>query len=696
MSDQRNLILAIVLSVGILLGFQLLVEGPRVAEIQGQDAVSESPAGQPVEGAGVASSGPAGDLTGVADVEGATAGQAGAGAIPQVGDAAAVGTLTRNAALTQGERIAINTPRLHGSINLTGARIDDLTLGDYRETVDPASEEIVLLSPLEAPRPYFADFGWVGLSDGLIMPNSSSRWTSGDDTLGVDSPVTLQWDNGEGLVFERTIALDDDYMFTVTQSVRNEGEAPVQLAPYGRIVRYFTPETLGFFILHEGPYGVFNGTLEEYGYDDLQDADSGVLAHESVGGWLGFTDKYWLVAIAPDQQDPYSAQFAHRLVASQDRYYSTYRGSDETLAPGAKVSNTVNLFSGAKEVATIDNYSASTCNTVTKAIGICEPAPGIDKFDLTIDFGWFYFLTKPIFYAISAINQVVGNFGVAILILTVAIKALFFPLANKSYQSMSKMKALQPDMTELRERYADDKPGMQKALMELYKREKVNPAAGCLPIVIQIPVFFSLYKVLFVTIEMRQAPFFGWIQDLSVPDPTSIFNLFGLIPIDMPAFLLIGVWPLIMGATMFLQQKLNPAPADPVQAKVFMFLPIIFTVMLAGFPAGLVIYWAWNNSLSILQQWLIMRRMGVKIGGGVDKPQTASVPAPSVTRKKKTAKSKPDEAADEAGEASAADPANDTNAEPEEEASPDLSGARTVKGDGKGGRSKTRRGRTRR
>ncbi|MEM8916428.1 MAG: membrane protein insertase YidC, partial [Pseudomonadota bacterium] len=634
-----------------------------------------------------------GDLEGVAD--GTTAGAPGqAGDLPLPGEeAAAPGSLTRDAALATAERIIIDTPRLHGSINLTGARLDDLTLGDYRETIDPDSGEIILLSPLQAPRPYLADFGWVGLTGDVVMPDGSSQWVSDDTRLDASTPVTLRWDNGQGLIFERQIALDDEYMFTVTQTVTNQSGGPVELAPYGRIVRYFTPDTLGFFILHEGPYGVFDGTLEEYSYGDLQDEDSGVISHQSTGGWLGFTDKYWLVSLAPDQEKPFSAQFAHRLVASQDRYFATYRGSDEVVQDGAQVSNTLQLFAGAKEVDTIDSYSAQTCNSLTQSTGFCEPRGGIEKFDLTIDFGWFYFLTKPIFYAISAINKVVGNFGVAILVLTVFVKLIFFPLANKSYQSMSKMKALQPEMMELKERFGEDKQGMQKALMDLYKREKVNPAAGCLPILVQIPVFFALYKVLFVTIEMRHAPFFGWIKDLSQPDPTSILNLFGLIPIDLPPFLWIGVWPIIMGLTMYAQQKLNPAPTDPVQARIFMFLPFIFTIMLAGFPAGLVIYWAWNNALSILQQWVIMRRMGVKIGGGVDAPTTPSAPAPSVTRKKKAEAEAENEASDDADDEA---PEQETAAN-DEDPSPDLTRARTVKkGDGRGrGRRSKRAGKRR-
>ncbi|MEQ8965983.1 MAG: membrane protein insertase YidC [Azospirillaceae bacterium] len=617
MPDQKNLIIAIALSVAILLGWQFFVEGPRIAEEQARQEAAQQ-AGE--------ASGP----TGVAR-DGLDAGTRDLTGGPTLG-----GARSRDAVLEEAPRIRIDTPRLHGSFSLVGAQLDDLTLADYRETVDPDSPEIVLLSPRGAPNPYFADFGWLA-AEGVPVPGPDTRWRSDAEVLSPDNPATLTWDNGQGLVFERTVAVDRDYLFTITDRVINEGGETVQLAPYGRVLRFGTPETLGFFILHEGPYGVFDTTLNEFSYSTLRDDEE--IRRDSTGGWLGFTDKYWLVSLVPDQQATVDARFSHRLEGDEDRYFSTFRSEQQVLEPGGTIETTNRLFAGAKEVQLIDRYSETY---------------GIENFDLAIDFGWFYFMTKPFFYALAWINGIVGNFGVAILIFTVAIKLVFFPLANKSYKAMSKMKALQPQMQEIRERYTDDRQRMNQEIMDLYKREKVNPASGCLPILIQIPVFFALYKVLFVTIEMRHTPFFGWIQDLSAPDPTSIFNLFGLLPFQPPDPLMIGVWPLIMGVTMFLQQKLNPAPADPIQQKIFMALPIVFTFLLARFPAGLVIYWAWNNTLSIAQQWLIMRRHGVKPGGGtVDKPSEAP---PSAERRKKKAEggAKPAPAG-----AAASDPARD-------------------------------------
>ena len=581
-NDQRNLFLAIALSLAILLGFQFLIPEPAPQQ--------PSPA-QTTGAEGVAGDR---DLVGV-DTPG----------LP--GEAAVAGHLGRGQALDESPRVEIRNPRVHGSIALDGARIDDLTLTDYRETVDPTSPEIVLLSPREAPHPYYADFGWAAADQTLALPSGADQWTSDGQAVEPGQPVTLRWDNGAGLVFEREIAVDENYMFSVTQRVANSGEGTVSLSPFGRILRFGTPAIQGFFILHEGPYGVFDGTLDEYDYDDIR--DDGRIEHTTTGGWLGFTDKYWLVALIPDQATPVIGRFDYRFEGG-DRYYATFLGEARAIAPGETIEVTHRLFAGAKEVELVDRY---------------ENDLGITQFDLTIDFGWFYFLTKPFFFALAYIDGVVGNFGIAILIFTVAIKLVFFPLANKSYKSMSKMKALQPQMLEIRDRHKEDRQKMNMEMMALYKREKVNPASGCLPILVQIPVFFALYKVLFVTIEMRHAPFFGWIQDLSAPDPTTIFNLFGLIPWTPPEILTIGIWPLLMGLSMFAQQKLNPAPADPLQAKIFMLLPIVFTVMLARFPAGLVIYWTWNNLLSILQQWIIMKRMGVKIGGGV----VAQPPAPA-------------------------------------------------------------------
>ncbi|WP_225768060.1 membrane protein insertase YidC [Inquilinus sp. Marseille-Q2685] len=583
MTDQKNLILAIALSLAILLGFQFLFPAPKPTPAPQQQATTTSTASPQA---------------------------------PTAIGSAAQAPMDRAQALAQTSRVKIDAPRLHGSINLTGGRIDDVTLRDYRETVDPNSPEIVLLTPLGGPSPYYADYGWAPADPSVVVPGANTVWTADRQTLTPDAPVVLRWDNGQGLVFERTISVDANFMFTVVQRVVNNTDKPVQLAPYGRVLRFGTPVTQGYFVLHEGPYGVFNGTLDEKTYKDVQDDKA--IRHSTTGGWLGFTDKYWLAALIPDQSVKVDTQFLHQS-DGEGRYLATYQADPVTVAPGQTVDSTGRLFAGAKEVDLIGSY-AETLN--------------ITKFDFAIDFGWFWFLTKPFFKVLAWIHSLVGNFGVAILIFTLALKLLFYPLADKSYRSMAKMKALQPEMVKLRERYADDRAKQQQELMALYKREKVNPAAGCLPILIQIPVFFALYKVLLVTIEMRHAPFFGWVHDLSAPDPTTLFNLFGLIPWAPPAMLMIGAWPLIMGVTMFLQQKLNPAPADPVQAKVFMLLPVVFTFMLAHFPVGLVVYWAWNNTLTILQQWSIMKRMHVKISGGVEEGAESPVAPPSVTRKK--------------------------------------------------------------
>lgn len=587
MTDQKNLILAIALSLAILLGFQFLFPAPKPTTPSGQQ--------QPTTAATTSTASPQAPTT--------------------VGGAAQA-PMDRAQALAQTGRVKIEAPRVHGSINLTGGRIDDVTLRDYHETVDPSSPEIVLLTPLGGPSPYYADYGWAPADPSVVVPGANTVWTADRETLTADAPVTLSWDNGQGLVFKRTISIDANYMFTVVQSVVNNTDKPVQLAAYGRVLRFGTPVTQGYYVLHEGPYGVFNGTLQEKSYKDIQDDKA--VRNTTTGGWLGFTDKYWLAALVPDQSVKVDTQFLHQS-DGEGRYLATYQAEPQTVAPGQTVESTGRLFAGAKEVDLVSSYAETLHITL---------------FDYTIDFGWFWFLTKPFFKILAWIHSVVGNFGVAILIFTLALKLLFYPLADKSYRSMAKMKALQPEMVKLRERYADDRAKQQQELMALYKREKVNPAAGCLPILIQIPVFFALYKVLLVTIEMRHAPFFGWMHDLSAPDPTTVFNLFGLIPWTPPAMLMIGAAPIIMGFTMFLQQKLNPAPADPVQAKVFMALPVVFTFMLAHFPVGLVIYWAWNNTLTILQQWSIMKRMHVKISGGVEEGAESPVAPPSVTRKK--------------------------------------------------------------
>jgi YidC/Oxa1 family membrane protein insertase len=431
------------------------------------------------------------------------------------------------------------------------------------------------------------------------LPKNDTVWSvEGEPVLTPDSPVVLTYTNDAGLTFRRTIAVDGDYMFTVTDEIENAGSAPAAISPYGRTMRFGTPETVGIYVLHEGMIGVTGEEgLQEIDYDDLQESKE-IKPGPSSDGWLGITDKYWAVALVPPGGGSFQPTYSFFDNDNRPRYQAAYLGDALTIAPGAAETVETRFFAGAKETQKIDAY---------------EEAYEIRQFDLLVDWGWFYFITKPMFYLIDWLFRLLGNFGLAILATTVVVKAVFFPLANKSYKSMANMKKMQPAMLEIREKYADDKMKQQQAMMELYKKEKINPLAGCWPILIQIPVFFALYKVLYVTIEMRHAPFFGWIRDLSAPDPTSIFNLFGLLPYDVPTFLLIGVWPLIMGITMFLQMRMNPTPPDPTQAMIFTWMPVVFTFMLATFPAGLVIYWAWNNFLSIIQQGVIMKRQGAKI-----------------------------------------------------------------------------------
>jgi YidC/Oxa1 family membrane protein insertase len=581
-SDQKNVWLAMAIIIAMFVGWQFFYELPRIErEQEAQQRQAELAA----------------DQTGDANLP-----ELGGVDSANVTDVALNEELPREDALALSPRIAINTPSLHGSVALIGGRLDDLTLVDYHTEVDPGSPEVVLLSPVGGPSPYFAEFGWIAEGPAVIVPDAKTEWISDSTDLTPQSPVTLTWDNGQGLVFERTIAIDENYMFTVDQSVINNGNATVTLYPYGLINRHNTPETLGFYILHEGLIGVLNETLEEVDYDDLSDPDEpNQITYESPNGWIGITDKYWLTALVPDQGDTFKGRFLHNLKnGTLDTYQADYLRTAVVIEPGNVSSTQDRLFAGAKVVTLLDSYAEEL---------------NIPLFDRAVDFGWFYFMTKPIFFVLLWFKGLIGNFGLAILALTVVIKLIFFPLANKSYKAMSKMRKLAPEMKALRERYPDDKQKMQQELMAMYRKEKVNPAAGCLPIVVQIPVFFALYKVLFVTIEMRHAPFYGWIEDLSAPDPTVIWNLFGLIPWDpasiLPAFLLIGAWPVLMACTMFLQQKISPQPPDPTQAKIFMFMPLIFLFIFATFPAGLVIYWTWNNLLSITQQWVIMKRMGV-------------------------------------------------------------------------------------
>jgi len=508
------------------------------------------------------------------------------------------------AARTPARRIAIESPSVAGNLNLRGARLDDLVLLRHRETVDPGSPPVRLFAPRDTAAPYFAQWGWTAADGRTKVPDGDTDWQISGGPLAPGKPVTLTWDNGQGQIFEIQLSLDENYMFSAEQRMRNTGADTVAVLPWARIRRESTPKVEGFFILHEGFTGVVGGRLNEVTFSDAkteaQKRRGAAFEQEDAGGWVGITDKYWLAALMPAAADQ-PMRAAYRFVseapgAAGERWQVDIAApAAQQIAPGATDGFKSRLFAGAKEVHLLDDYATRF---------------GIKDFDKAIDFGWFYFLTKPFFYALDWLFRVFGNFGVAILVFTLAIKILFFPLASKAYKSMAKMKVLAPKMAELKERYKDDPQKAQVEMMALYRSEKVNPASGCLPILLQIPVFFALYKVLFVTIEMRHQPFFGWIKDLSAPDPTNLFNLFGLLPFDpagWSSFLHMPAWALIMGLTMWVQQRLNPQPPDPIQAKIFAWMPVIFTFMLASFPAGLIIYWAWNNTLSVGQQYYIMR-----------------------------------------------------------------------------------------
>jgi YidC/Oxa1 family membrane protein insertase len=559
MNDQKNLILAVSLAVMILLGFNYFYERPK-QEMQARIAESTK------------------------QVENKTP------AAAETTQPKLINPVSVKEALEMSPRLKIQTAHLKGSINLKGCLLDDLHLLDYHETVDKSSPPITLLSPAGAKGAYYADFGWVAKDTGIKLPDSDTIWKTSATTLTQDSPVVLEWDNGEGLKFQRTITVDDKYMFTVTDRVSNSKTVAVSLSANAKINRIDTPEIGGYMILHEGPIGVLNGKLTELTYAKLK--EKGTVEETTTGGWIGITDKYWLVALIPAQKTSEKTVFKGQTIEGQDQYETTVEGPMLDIKAGDSIESKHHLFAGAKILRLLDDYEAKL---------------GFDKFDLAVDFGWFYFLTKPLFYVLEYLHKLLGNFGLAILALTVLFKVVFFPLANKSYRSMSHMKQVQPKIEALKKRFGDDKLRMNQELMDLYRREKINPLAGCLPMLIQAPVFFCLYKVLFVTLEMRHAPFYGWIQDLSAPDPTTLFNLFGLLPWTPPSFFMIGAWPILMGLTMFVQQKLNPQPADPAQAKAFMLMPFFLTFLLASFPAGLVIYWAWNNVLSMAQQWAIMR-----------------------------------------------------------------------------------------
>ncbi|MGH6716376.1 MAG: membrane protein insertase YidC, partial [Bradyrhizobium sp.] len=529
-------------------------------------------------------------------------------------DASNVPVVSRAAALARTPRVKIDTPTLSGSISLKGARIDDLKLVKFHKTVDPSSPPIILYSPSGTAHPYYAEFGWVAAAGSTMrVPGEHTIWQQvGTGSLTPSTPVVLKYDNGQGLTFRRTISIDSRYLFTIKDDVTNVGNAPVTLYPYALISRHGTPKTLGYYLLHEGLIGYLGKDgLQEYTYKKINSDKS--VSWKVTDGWLGFTDKYWASALIPNIHAQLQARFSSQVVDNVHVYQTDYLEDPQTVAIGGTDSVSSRLFAGAKEADVVGlNFPVGGFGGYNKQLSL-------NHFDLLIDWGWFYFITKPTFLALDFFAHLVGNFGISILLVTVLLKLLFFPLANKSYASMAKMKAAQPQLAALKERYPDDKVKQQQEMMAIYKKEKINPIAGCLPMALLIPVFYALYKVLFVTIEMRHAPFFGWIRDLSSPDPTNLFTLFGLLhydPTQVPIighYLVLGIWPIIMGITMWFQMKLNPAPPDPTQKLIFDWMPLIFTFMLAQFPAGLVIYYAWNNTLSVAQQSFIMHRNGVKV-----------------------------------------------------------------------------------
>jgi len=597
MTDNRNTILAVILSGLVLIGWQYFFNLPQM-EKQRAAQQAQSEMAKPAPDAATSQPGAA------------PAPSANAPAANQ--PAAAV--VSREAAIAAAPRVKIDTPRLAGTISLRGARIDDLSLVQFHDTVNPSSPPIVLYSPSGTPNPYYAEFGWVPASGSTVkLPDRDTLWQQeGGNSLTPSSPVMLKYDNGDGLTFRRTISIDDRYLFAIKDDVTNLGNAPVTLYPFALISRHGTPQVAGYYILHEGLVGYLGDQgLQEYSYKKIDDAKS--VNFKVTNGWLGITDKYWASALMPDTNAQLQARYSSNLVGTVRTYQTDYLQDPQTIAIGGTGSANARLFAGAKEASVVG------INFPLGGLGGYNRELNLNHFDLMIDWGWFYFITKPMFLGLDFFYRLFGNFGISILLVTVLVKLLFFPLANKSYASMAKMKSVQPQLAALKERYPDDKVKQQQEMMEIYKKEKINPIAGCLPVALQIPVFFSLYKVLFVTIEMRHAPFFGWIRDLSAPDPTNLFNLFGLLhfdPTQLPLFgqyLALGVWPIIMGITMWFQMKLNPTPPDPTQQMIFGWMPLIFTFMLAGFPAGLVIYWAWNNLLSVLQQSFIMRRNGVKV-----------------------------------------------------------------------------------
>ena len=561
--ENKNVFIAIALSMSVLLFWSAFVDSPQPIEKKNQK-VSNS------------------------QIENKTADN---GIVPNIDGTIIKENISRKDSLKKTKRILLENKKIKGSISLVGATIDDLSFKNYK--VDIESNNIVqFLNPKETKNSYFAESGWASIGNKIKVPTSKSIWSVvGNKFLSVGNPITLEWNNGSNLIFRKKIEIDDNYLFKIIQEVKNNSSEQIELYPYAQLTRKNIPEDLkGFYILHEGFIAVLDEELKEDDYDDIEEKK---IVREADKGWIGITDKYWMTALIPEEGEKFKSTFLY-----QDAYKANFLlNNPKVIAPSAKANNEIKIFVAAKEVQTIDAYAEKE---------------NIEKLDLIIDWGWFYFFTKPLFFAVDYLFKLTGNFGIAIVLITIMIRLVFFPLASYSFKSMAKMKALQPEMARLKDLHKDDKTKLQQAIMALYKKEQINPASGCLPVLIQIPFFFAIYKMLFISLEMRHQPFFGWIKDLSASDPTTLFNLLCLLPFTPPSFLIIGICPILMGLTMFIQQKLNPAPTDPIQAKIFMFFPIFLTVILASFPSGLVVYWTVNNILTIAQQWFIMKRTTVK------------------------------------------------------------------------------------
>jgi YidC/Oxa1 family membrane protein insertase len=561
--ENKNVFIAIALSMSVLLFWSAFVDSPQPVQKQNEKILNSQSENKIIENS----------------------------IAPNIDGTIIKENISREDSLKKTNRVLLENKKIKGSISLKGAIIDDLSFKNYK--VDIKSNNIVqFLSPKETKNEYFAESGWASIGNKTKVPSSTSIWSVvGNKVLSVNNPVTLEWNNGANLIFIKKIEIDDNYLFKINQEVINNSSQQVKLYPYAQLTRKNIPEDLkNFYILHEGFIAVLDEELKEDDYDDIEEKK---IVREANKGWIGITDKYWMTALIPEEGEKFKSTFLY-----QDAYKANFLlNNPKIIAPSSKANNEIKIFVAAKEVQTIDAYAEKE---------------NIEKLDLIIDWGWFYFFTKPLFFAVDYLFKLTGNFGIAIVLITVMIRLVFFPLASYSFKSMAKMKALQPEMARLKDLHKDDKVKLQQAIMALYKKEQINPASGCLPVLIQIPFFFAIYKMLFISLEMRHQPFFGWIRDLSASDPTTIFNLFGLLPFTPPSFLIIGIWPILMGLTMFVQQKLNPAPTDPIQAKIFMFFPIFLTVILASFPSGLVVYWTVNNILTIAQQWFIMKRTKVK------------------------------------------------------------------------------------